>query len=250
MKPYRSSYDAFDNSPLLKIDPAGDDDYYNSAGKYVGSDGQGTAIRLFRGSSVTQFNSKLSEVGPTEMKNFSREITIQSNDQFSVIMKDIKEGSTRDNYEHKAYIVLNTDPNNPTLSLEVQPKSEYDNDAHSENIWDDSHLTDEAGKPIPFKSVHGNTDKVILGQVHGHPDKNSHTTGGGRTKYSRQELLPKTSEDDGKTAKILGVPVYGVDYTNNVHKVDPDKKTSTASSDNSILRGSLEQTGGTPAPAK
>jgi hypothetical protein len=42
VKPWRSSYDVFSNSPTSRIDINGDDDYFNSKGKYLGSDGSNT----------------------------------------------------------------------------------------------------------------------------------------------------------------------------------------------------------------
>ena len=43
VKHFFSSYQTFSNNPIIFIDPNGDDDYYNKAGKYVGSSGSGTA---------------------------------------------------------------------------------------------------------------------------------------------------------------------------------------------------------------
>jgi hypothetical protein len=42
VKPFRSPYDAFSNSPITRIDPRGDDDYFDKDGRYLGSDGAET----------------------------------------------------------------------------------------------------------------------------------------------------------------------------------------------------------------
>lgn len=42
VKPWRSSYDAFSNNPIVKVDPKGDDDYFDHSGKYLGNDGTST----------------------------------------------------------------------------------------------------------------------------------------------------------------------------------------------------------------
>ena len=38
VKHWRSSYDAFSNNPISRIDPNGDDDYYTKSGQYLGTD--------------------------------------------------------------------------------------------------------------------------------------------------------------------------------------------------------------------
>jgi len=45
-KYWRSSYDAFDNCPIWKIDPNGDDDFFNKDGSYSHSTKEGTAIKI------------------------------------------------------------------------------------------------------------------------------------------------------------------------------------------------------------
>ncbi len=46
IKPWRSRYDAFDNNPIWKMDPLGDDEYYNSGGKWIGSNGAHNNVRV------------------------------------------------------------------------------------------------------------------------------------------------------------------------------------------------------------
>ncbi|MBK7181877.1 MAG: hypothetical protein IPH89_02520 [Bacteroidetes bacterium] len=60
IKPWRSSYDAFDNNPIWKIDPNGDDDYFNSDGTFSHSTKKGTKILVItkdapEGKSYTTF---------------------------------------------------------------------------------------------------------------------------------------------------------------------------------------------------
>ncbi len=43
---YKSSYDAFSNNPINRIDPNGDDDFFDKDGNYLGSIGKGSAIKL------------------------------------------------------------------------------------------------------------------------------------------------------------------------------------------------------------
>ncbi len=41
-KPWQSGYSAFSNNPIARIDPNGDDDYFNAQGQYIGSDNRKT----------------------------------------------------------------------------------------------------------------------------------------------------------------------------------------------------------------
>ena len=46
VKPERSTYNAFSNNPIRRIDPRGDDDFFNSAGIYLGSSKEGNNVRV------------------------------------------------------------------------------------------------------------------------------------------------------------------------------------------------------------
>ena len=46
VKPWRSSYDALDNNPIWKVDPKGDDEYYNSKAEWIGSNGNHNNVRV------------------------------------------------------------------------------------------------------------------------------------------------------------------------------------------------------------
>ncbi len=59
MKYWRNSYDAFDNNPIWKIDPNGDDDFFNSDGSYSHSSKKGSAVMVITAKGTV----KLSEYG-------------------------------------------------------------------------------------------------------------------------------------------------------------------------------------------
>jgi hypothetical protein len=46
VKCWRSPYDVFDNSPIWKLDTNGDDDFFNSKGEFVKSEGKGHNIKV------------------------------------------------------------------------------------------------------------------------------------------------------------------------------------------------------------
>ena len=118
VKSWRSSYDAFDNSPIWKIDPNGDDDFYNRHGKYIGSYGKGKALRVMddlkvQGKQTFIFalvNSKnpiksISKRFPSSdnFMNRSREITFKNEGE---TFKRMRMGAEKDNRERGTYLIF------------------------------------------------------------------------------------------------------------------------------------------------
>ncbi|MBK9327720.1 MAG: hypothetical protein IPM95_00105 [Sphingobacteriales bacterium] len=54
LKPWKSSYDAFSNNPIIKVDPNGDDDYYSESGNFVGSDDKSTNYKRVLNNSTVE----------------------------------------------------------------------------------------------------------------------------------------------------------------------------------------------------
>ena len=62
-KSFINSYNAFSNSPIVKIDPNGLSDYYTQSGEYLGSDGtDGTDIKIVTDNTTIQLIRKNREV--------------------------------------------------------------------------------------------------------------------------------------------------------------------------------------------
>lgn len=61
LKAYQSPYASFSNNPIVRVDPAGDDDYYNSKGDYLGSDNntKNAQIRIVTCYDVYDKNGKI-----------------------------------------------------------------------------------------------------------------------------------------------------------------------------------------------
>jgi RHS repeat-associated protein len=54
-RPNASMYVGFSNNPIIKVDPRGDDDFFDTKGKYLGSTAEGSQIKVFN-SSKAEFN--------------------------------------------------------------------------------------------------------------------------------------------------------------------------------------------------
>ena len=154
VKIWRSSYDAFDNNPILRIDIDGDDDYYTQLGKLVFSTSTGTKSLCILQSHADIYNGAMKDAGAalganstqTQRENWVTEkglnlsgasVEIQDNitqEQISTLWKD-SNPVTEDNkpigsaVEQNALIVFNitTDKDGKLLSasinLEVQDAS-------------------------------------------------------------------------------------------------------------------------------
>ena len=228
VKVWQSGYAAFSNSPIWKLDYNGDDDYYyNYAGKFVGSDGAKTTnIRLV--SSKKAFE-EYQKQGVETLQGKTKVVTVQENTDQAI--NDIYTNSVNNKIEQKAYIVLDT--KNATLKIEVQPQSPEDAINKSKNEWETySRGGDE------FKSPKGDAgNKVIVGQIHGHPGKELD-----------KDVIPGPSQADAQAAKDLGTPVYPVDKES-IYKVDQNGNKPDASCKDEcapILQDALETSGGKP----
>jgi RHS repeat-associated protein len=56
LKAYVNPYNSFSNSPLIKVDPRGDDDYFDESGNLVYSTGYGTTIRIITDANLKKIN--------------------------------------------------------------------------------------------------------------------------------------------------------------------------------------------------
>lgn len=109
-KPNQSPYSVFSGNPIWKVDPDGDDDYYNKGGKFIGSDGIGTKIRLMDNDAIQNSKSfaaslalahavKIDIGKARDMPGMSRMINF-SNDggTFKQMYKDAHDGAERGTY--------------------------------------------------------------------------------------------------------------------------------------------------------
>jgi hypothetical protein len=59
VKPWLSGYSAFSNSPIWKVDPDGDDDFFSTSGKFLRRTAGGSAIRIVDGKQTQLFSAYL-----------------------------------------------------------------------------------------------------------------------------------------------------------------------------------------------
>ena len=234
-----SDYACFSNNPIWKIDPNGDDDFYNFAGKYIGTYGTGTAIRITGTRTAEALRANINQYGEKIVFEASKVVTIQSNVKESV--DALYKESNSLGVERKAYFILNT--KEATLTIENQPQSASDTKTSCVNIYDKNTLLNTNDK---FINITGDPTKVIVGQIHGHTNPNEKSdptiSGGG---YYSSELKPGTSKVDVAAAEEMNVPVNVIDYTGNVSRVNPDAlENNNISQDQNLLKESLEISGG------
>jgi RHS repeat-associated protein len=222
-KPHLSLYSVLSNNPIRKIDIKGDDDYYDLAGKYIGSDNEKTSnIRLITNKRTFEYFQK---EGVEELHKNSRIVTVDPNS--ADVIRKIYDESCDLNIERKAYIILDTKL--ATLSVEIQPiDPEKDTEKSSSNIYTPFNLAQGQGSVISPGNLEGKVyeEKVIVGQIHGHPDKKVKKELGTGLVFNTENLQLRPSPDDEDVAEELKVPVYAMDQFA-VRKTSPGKQNSS-----------------------
>lgn len=236
-KSNRSNYSVLSNSPIIFVDPLGDDDFYNKAGKYVESIGTGTAIRVINKmnvSSAENFKAAMKTPETKALIEASPVVKIQENQQQAIAglyNNNNKPGAT----EKVAYAVL--DVEKATLTL-VTINASSDNNSTSKPH--ESHL---GGLNGDYNSIEGDKYQVIVGQIHTHPPNADGSPPASKVSEEGGLGIPKTGSDV-TAAKKLKVPVHAVD-NNNIHKVSSDGTIKNNLPKNTeILKSSLEESGG------
>lgn len=237
VKIWQSPYAVLSNSPIINVDPLGDDDYYNKAGKYLGSTAEGTAIRVVNKANMSQetFKSMQAAGNIKQVDDLSQQVKIQANQQ-QAIEALYNNNSSPGAAEKTALIVL--DVTNATLSLVEQNSVGNTNNESTTNT-----VRQPDGINGDYTHVIGDKSKVVVGQLHTHP-----------LNEDGSQPAPKVSEEGGlgvnsgssdvTAAKNLQVPVIAVDK-NNLHKVSANGEIKNNLPKNTeVLKSSLEESGG------
>jgi hypothetical protein len=221
-KSWLSSYCSFSNNPIIFVDPTGDDDYYNKAGKWIGNDGQGTDIRIANYITTKEQFDYFKEQGADGIEILkspeqSTQVTLCENSQDAV--ENLYLVSQSEKRERTAYIVL--DIENATLTLEEQEYIPVDDPAHSSyNKYESQTGKGAEQRGGNYISIYGKPNLVIVGQVHGHPQLENEIVKPG---VSEPKPINPDGTSDVECAEEMSIPVYAIDK-NNIHKVGPDKK--------------------------
>lgn len=229
MKPWLSPYSVFSGNPIWKVDPDGADDYYNKAGKFIGSDGIGSAIRLMDNDNIQDAKSfaaslafakvmKLDIGKARNMPGMSREIAFKNEGtRFKGMMRDAQ----ADNRERGAYLYLDTKRAEVGLS----------------NIF-----TGKSGSEVSLGNKTGGSfgdgEKIILGTIHTHQLEQGFFDQG----FSDEDLFesqyrPDKPDADGNMAESSDDNRYTIGIKN-VNFYSPDGKGK--SSNNAGSRKDLE----------
>ncbi len=186
VKPWRSPYDAFSNSPLVMIDPEGDDDYYDKQGKYLGSDFAETKnVRIIEKETWNTFtyymgvidnksaiaDEKIHEGFTFLAQKSSKVLTIEYN---ASDYENLWNQSSSTNKENGGYFVL--DPAEATLSY--RPWSNNGSNSATQSS-SDAVVKRNGASYIP------QTGLVVVGSIHTHPTQDAQVQAniGGMTRF-------------------------------------------------------------------
>lgn len=234
VKFWQSSYACFSNSPIWKLDPNGDDDYYSRKGAYLGSVGESNGIMRVETEDHTYAKAK--ETGEQQGKI----ITVDPG-----IGNEIKRMASNTFGSGREYVLnIIFDPDKANIYAEP------DNDATASS-GDPYHAFPE--RKASFDSRFD--PKVQIGTIHGHPPE----------KRERMKNKSGFSGDDKQVAKenkrtdyaVDSYQIGQVDWSNpygSVHRVNPDgsesiditkiKDVGTGKGEFNIGKDALEKTGG------
>ena len=247
IKPYISPYNSMSNNPIVKVDPKGDDDYYNYKGQYLYTDTKvSNDIRIIKQSTFNKLSAKHGFFAVVDKtKSYGNWLTDLTNNSKKVEIKDFEAGNKfsdmwrksveRPIKEYAGYIVL--DVKNAELRFEeINPTLQTSNSASD-----------------PYKAgdlFNGQEGVIVIANVHTHPDELNYINRVTDEQiFNAQYSVPS---GDGNTAVQMGAR-----YTIGVNNIDYHSPNGKMKSKNnltskekatrgkfSILKHSLEQYGG------
>jgi hypothetical protein len=236
VKPWRSGYNAFDNSPIWKVDPNGDDDYYNKKGQYIGSHGENNGVMRVVGSS---------EIYNNVIKTNTHEGKIIVVDPSAG--SAVKQAASNSYGSGKEWVAIITfDPEKAIISGEV-----FEQGSNYSPI--------QSSAPTKEEYEQKNPNKILLATSHGHP----------KEQRDGRDNAPGPSPGDIVSVEQTKVPEYQVDAykiehveatntggTGNITVVNKDKtvtpnvgtvgKIGTGAGKFNIGKDALERSGGKP----
>lgn len=220
----QSNYVCFSNSPIIRIDPNGDDDYYNEKGQYLYTDTKtSTDMRLItqvqwdriNNNYSTQIADKNSSYGDliTDLETNSKVVTNNvTSDQIESMWTDshpeIPIGETIDGNkreEQLSLIVLDVEKAEINLLKQDDPRN---NEGES---YTSTPLFDRENRTYTDKNL------LVIGGIHMHPNKQ------GDLLLGRNDgAYYNTQPNDVEQAKWLNAPMYvqGYNFAGNGLEID------------------------------
>jgi hypothetical protein len=221
-KPFQSGYSTFSNSPIIMIDPNGDDDYYNKQGKFIGSDGVGHAIRLMDNKAIQSkatFSAAMSHAKNTNIEfsdirnKLSREIKFKDE---GIKLGKMMKSAESERKEKGVEILLDVD------KAEVSTSEVHTGESNEEvGLYG-------AGTKL------GN--KIVLGGLHTHQaEKDDYSLGA-----TDQNIFDTQDKDgDGLNAKTIGDNKYTFG-TKNIDYHGPKTSQNNISTRKALEAGTFE----------
>ncbi len=194
-KPWRSGYDAFDNKPIWKVDPNGNDDYYNKKGEYIGSHGENNGIMR-----VVASKAVFDNVVQTNTHT-GKEIVVDPSAASAV-----KQAASNSYGSGKEWVAIITfDPDKAIISGEVVEQG-----SNFSPIRSEAPTKEDYEKKSP--------DKILLATSHGHPTE----------QRDGMFNVPGPSPGDIQSVDQTKVPEYQVD----AYKIEHIESTNTGGTGN------------------
>jgi hypothetical protein len=227
-KPSLSDYSTFSGNPIWKVDPNGDDDYYNKFGKFIGSDGIGSNLRLMDNDKIQDARTfsvalamaqKLKIDIEAERDNVSRVITFKNEGAaFKNLYTESKDGA-----ERGTYIVF--DANKAEVRTNYVSKGDYG-----------SNDITMLGSGSQFSDF-----LTVLSTVHTHYQEELYFKKGRSdlALFNSQYSIKGNTSSDGDMARSANQLRYSIGKYN-VNFYSPDKGGVMKSSNNSGSRKDLE----------
>ncbi len=214
-----SPYVSMSNNPVLRIDPRGDDDYYDMNGKFIGSTSSGDAIRLIERSQYNEIVKKVDESKPEGVNDFvwnatkgmklqkelsqvGVKVQVQSQEAQQALMDQLLAKHLNTGKEQGAFIILDV----KNAKLYIQEDKGAKGTAKSIRF---SNLTYSGDK----KTIPGNSSLVVIADIHTHDTYGGPSTPeNGAYGQNQNDLVFAQQENSTKYVKDLG----------GISKVTPD----------------------------
>lgn len=171
VKPWASRYSCFSNSPICNVDVNGDDDYYNEKGHFLGTFGENNGkLQLINNKDFSAIKNKVNpdknrfpkKIPPALLLAKSKEIKVQSVEEQQKVMASLEALTAADGKEARAVIIL--DVSNAELKMVIDPTA-IRNEHNIQNKY--KYKSDD---PETHYVPENQLTKVIIGDVHTHPD--------------------------------------------------------------------------------